>query len=72
VLLALQGGLGIIQYSLKLPTGLVWTHVVMATCTWVALLWVWSAAGTPVGAPAAEPTVASASPPRASAATPSR
>jgi len=74
VMLALQGGLGIIQYSLKLPTGLVWTHVVMATLTWVALLWVWSAAGTPAaaGAPAAEPTVASASPPRASAATPSR
>jgi len=75
VLLALQGGLGIIQYSLKLPTGLVWVHVVMATCTWVALLWVWSVAGTPARAPATQPTerlAASASPPRASAATPSR
>lgn len=52
VMLALQGILGIIQYSLKLPTGLVWVHVVMATCTWVALLWVWSAAGSPVAHPA--------------------
>lgn len=55
-LLALQGGLGIVQYSLELPTGLVWVHVVTATCTWLALLWVWSVAGTPERAPAGEPS----------------
>ncbi len=62
VLLALQGLLGIIQYSLKLPTGLVWVHVVMATCSWVALLWVWSAAGTPAAEPAPRPAATTRSP----------
>ncbi len=63
-LLAVQGAIGAIQYALELPSEIVWVHVCLATCTWVALLWTWSAAGTtatasapasrePVGAPAA-------------------
>ena len=50
VLLVLQGIVGAVQYSLELPSELVWVHVCLATCTWVALLWVWSAAGSPAGA----------------------
>ena len=47
VLLGVQGIVGAIQYQSKLPAELVWVHVVLATITWVALLWAWSVAGTP-------------------------
>jgi cytochrome c oxidase assembly protein subunit 15 len=39
VLLAGQGLLGAVQYELKLPAGMVWIHVAMATVTWVVTLW---------------------------------
>jgi heme a synthase len=58
-LLVLQGAIGAIQYALELPAEIVWVHVCVATCTWVALLWTWSAAGAPAReraeASAAEP-----------------
>lgn len=39
LLLAGQGLLGAVQYELKLPAGMVWIHVALATLTWVATLW---------------------------------
>ena len=53
-LLVVQGVIGAVQYSLELPAELVWVHVCFATLTWVALLWVWSVAGSPAGAAAEE------------------
>ena len=45
VLIACQGAVGIIQWQLALPPELVWVHVVLATSTWIALLWAAAAAG---------------------------
>jgi heme a synthase len=45
VLLALQGAVGLDQYETHLPTGLVWVHVVLASCAWLAAIWAASAAG---------------------------
>jgi cytochrome c oxidase assembly protein subunit 15 len=53
VLVAAQGVIGGLQYVLHLPAGLVWTHVTIATATWLTLLWSVAAAGRPV--PAREP-----------------
>jgi cytochrome c oxidase assembly protein subunit 15 len=39
VLLAAQGLIGSTQYELRLPAEMVWVHVVLATITWVVLLW---------------------------------
>lgn len=44
-LLAAQGALGILQYELELPPGLVWLHVALAVATWLAVLWSVGAAG---------------------------
>jgi heme a synthase len=44
-LLALQGVVGGIQWALKLPTEIVWIHVVLATATWLAMLWTVASAG---------------------------
>ena len=44
-LLALQGALGIVQYQLELPAELVWVHIVLATLTWLAVLWTVARAG---------------------------
>jgi cytochrome c oxidase assembly protein subunit 15 len=44
-LLALQGAVGAIQWSLELPAAIVWVHVVLATFTWVAVLWTVATAG---------------------------
>jgi cytochrome c oxidase assembly protein subunit 15 len=54
-LLAAQGALGLTQYALELPAGLVWVHIVLAVLTWLAVLWSVGAAGRlePRGAPAA-------------------
>src|SRR5947209_17696001 len=38
LLLAAQGIVGGVQYELGLPAGIVWVHVVLATCTWLAVL----------------------------------
>jgi cytochrome c oxidase assembly protein subunit 15 len=45
VLLALQGAVGLDQYETHLPTELVWVHVTLACCTWIALVWSALAAG---------------------------
>ena len=54
-LLALQGVVGGLQWYLKLPTEIVWVHVALATCNWLAMLWTVAAAGRlePQGDPAA-------------------
>ncbi|WP_259312631.1 COX15/CtaA family protein [Capillimicrobium parvum] len=46
VLIAVQGIVGFIQYENELPPEIVWIHVALATCTWLALLWATAAAGT--------------------------
>ena len=45
VLLAAQGLVGSVQYELRLPTDMVWVHVMLATVTWVVMLWAVAAAG---------------------------
>jgi cytochrome c oxidase assembly protein subunit 15 len=45
VLLASQGLVGSVQYELHLPTDMVWVHVVLATLTWLVVLWAVAAAG---------------------------
>ena len=45
VLLAAQGLVGSVQYELRLPTDMVWVHVLLATTTWVVLLWAVADAG---------------------------
>jgi cytochrome c oxidase assembly protein subunit 15 len=45
LLLAAQGIVGFIQYENKLPAGVVWVHVVLATLTWICVLWSVAAAG---------------------------
>ena len=45
LLLAAQGVIGFVQYEAGLPAELVWVHVVMATCTWLAVNWSVAAAG---------------------------
>jgi heme a synthase len=44
-LVALQGAVGGVQWWLELPTEIVWVHVALATCTWLAMLWTVAAAG---------------------------
>ncbi|HEX3041094.1 MAG TPA: COX15/CtaA family protein [Solirubrobacterales bacterium] len=44
-LLALQGAIGGLQWWLELPAGIVWIHVAVATCNWLAMLWTVAAAG---------------------------
>lgn len=46
VLLAAQGLVGSVQYELRLPSDMVWVHVVLATITWVVVLWAWATAGS--------------------------
>ena len=44
-LLALQGAVGGIQWTLELPGELVWLHVALATLTWLTMLWTVATAG---------------------------
>ena len=44
-LLALQGLVGGFQWYLELPTEIVWVHIALATCNWLAMLWTVAAAG---------------------------
>ncbi len=44
-LLALQGLIGGLQWSLELPSEIVWVHVSLATANWLAMLWTIAAAG---------------------------
>ncbi len=39
VLTAAQGLVGSVQYELKLPAEMVWVHVVLASITWLVMLW---------------------------------
>jgi cytochrome c oxidase assembly protein subunit 15 len=61
LLLAAQGVVGGVQYRLELPAEIVWVHVVLAACLWLALLWATAAAGRL--APVREPTAAPAGSP---------
>jgi cytochrome c oxidase assembly protein subunit 15 len=45
LLLLLQGIVGYIQWELELPSEIVWVHVALATCNWLAMLWTIAAAG---------------------------
>jgi cytochrome c oxidase assembly protein subunit 15 len=45
VLLACQGLVGLVQYSMELPAEIVWFHVVLSALTWIALLTATAAAG---------------------------
>jgi cytochrome c oxidase assembly protein subunit 15 len=45
ILLAIQGIVGYVQWELELPTEIVWVHVALATCNWLAMLWTIAAAG---------------------------
>jgi len=45
LLLLAQGVLGIAQYHLHLPAGMVWAHIVLATGSWLTTLWAVAAAG---------------------------
>ncbi len=45
LLLALQGLVGLDQYYTHLPAGLVWIHVTLASCSWLALIWTGCASG---------------------------
>jgi hypothetical protein len=49
-LIAAQGLVGIVQWQLQLPPGIVWVHVVLATLTWIMLLF-GAATGGRIGAP---------------------
>jgi heme a synthase len=44
-LLALQGIVGGVQWALELPGEIVWVHVALATCNWLAMLWAVATAG---------------------------
>jgi cytochrome c oxidase assembly protein subunit 15 len=44
-LLGLQGAVGGLQWTLELPSELVWLHVALATVTWLAMLWTVASAG---------------------------
>jgi heme a synthase len=71
VLLALQGGLGIVQYQLELPAEIVWIHVALATLLWVGIVLATVQVGSPARRAARRGTVADGlSDARASAARP--
>ena len=65
VLLAAQGLVGAVQYELKLPTDMVWVHVVLATSTWITVLWAVAAAGRLVPRLSGVPVTVGADAPRA-------
>ncbi len=44
-LLGVQGAVGGLQWALELPAELVWLHIVLATTTWLAMLWTVATAG---------------------------
>ena len=53
LLVASQGVVGFVQYELELPAGIVWVHVVLATFTWLAVLFAVASAGRAVRHPSA-------------------
>jgi heme a synthase len=65
LLVAAQGLVGSAQYALELPAEMVWIHVVLATLTWLAVVWTAFAAGRPAPRGAPADTAADAVPPPA-------
>lgn len=63
VLMAAQGLVGSVQYELGLPADMVWVHVMLATFTWVALLWCVGAAGRLAARGEPAPPLRDAAPP---------
>jgi len=55
VLLAAQGGLGLVQYQLEVPAEMVWVHVALATLVWVGIVLAAVQAGSPFRAASARP-----------------
>ncbi|HZO37356.1 MAG TPA: COX15/CtaA family protein [Solirubrobacteraceae bacterium] len=59
LLIATQGVIGFVQYQNELPAELVWVHVVLATLTWMSVVWSAVAAGrlapSPVAGDPADP-----------------
>jgi heme a synthase len=55
-LLGLQGVVGGLQWSLELPSELVWLHIALATGTWLAMLWAVAMAGRLAPRRSIEPT----------------
>jgi heme a synthase len=53
-LLAVQGAVGGLQYTLELPAEIVWVHVTLAALTWLSVLWATAAAGRLVPSAASE------------------
>ena len=45
LLMASQGVVGFVQYELDLPAEIVWVHIVLATLTWLTILFAAAAAG---------------------------
>ena len=62
VLLAAQGAVGGLQYQLELPAELVWVHVALAACLWIALLWSTLAVGSQARVPRHAPAPAARPP----------
>src|SRR5205823_534288 len=58
LLLAGQGVVGFVQYETGLPSEIVWVHVALATCTWLAVLWSVASAGRLAPARALAPRLA--------------
>jgi cytochrome c oxidase assembly protein subunit 15 len=56
LLLLLQGIVGYVQWELELPSEIVWVHVALATCNWLAMLWTIAAAGRLEPSSGAHPT----------------
>jgi heme a synthase len=46
-LIALQGAIGTVQFETHLPTELVWLHVVVASLSWLCVVWAIAAIGRP-------------------------
>lgn len=46
LLMGAQGVVGGVQYALKLPSDLVWLHVMLAVVTWLSILWATAEAGS--------------------------
>jgi cytochrome c oxidase assembly protein subunit 15 len=55
ILIALQGVVGAVQFETHLPTELVWVHVVLASLSWLCVLWAIVAIGAPDAARARKP-----------------
>ncbi len=57
ILLAAQGLIGSAQYELRLPAEMVWVHVILATITWLVVLWAVAAEGRLVPRTATLPVI---------------